>query len=217
MMVRRLMVGVGLLLLAAEARAERTQVYSVQGADCASCLDDVRKELKTIKGIGKVEVDRLKVEVTVRMDDAVTDEVVLAAIGRTEKGLKGVVGAGHGSYLAFNPYPAGADVQTLTTDGAAQGALQKKRVDGKYTVFDLYADWCGPCRLVDEKLRAIAGSRSDVAVRRLNVVDFESPLAREMGPSFDTLPYVVVFTPRGKKVEIVGADFAKLEKALGTP
>ena len=56
-----------------------------------------------------------------------------------------------------------------------------------------------------------------MAVRRLDVVDFDSPLARELGSSFETLPYVVVYTPKGKKVAIVGTDFDKLDKALRTP
>jgi hypothetical protein len=59
--------------------------------------------------------------------------------------------------------------------------------------------------------------RPDLAVRKLNVRDFDTPLARELGPAFDTLPYLVVVTPKGKKIEIAGVDFEKLEKALRTP
>jgi copper chaperone CopZ/thiol-disulfide isomerase/thioredoxin len=215
---RTLGAGVGLfLLLAAPARAERTQVYSIQGADCATCAEDIKKELKKVKGVGKVEFDKHKVEISARLEDGVTDDVVLAAVERAGHGLKAVVGPGQGSYLAFADYPAGADVQTLTRDGAAVGPLDKLRVPDKYTVFDVFAEWCGPCRVVDERLRKVTAERRDVAVRRLDVVDFDSPLARELGSSFETLPYVVVYTPRGKKVAISGTDFDKLDKALRTP
>ena len=88
---------------------------------------------------------------------------------------------------------------------------------GKYTVFDVYADWCGPCRVVDEQLRKVVTDRKDVAVRKLNVRDFDTALARELGPAFETLPYVVVLTPKGKRIEIAGTDFEKLDKALKTP
>ncbi|HEV7500600.1 MAG TPA: thioredoxin family protein, partial [Vicinamibacteria bacterium] len=74
--------------------------------------------------------------------------------------------------------------------------------------------WCGPCRIVDERLRAIATARKDVAIRKLNVVEFESPLAKELGPRVDSLPYVIVFTPSGKRIDIAGADLALLDKAL---
>ena len=81
-------------------------------------------------------------------------------------------------------------------------------------MFDVYADWCGPCRAVDDRLREVVASRPDVAVRKLNVVEFETPLAKELGPRLEALPYVVVFTPSGKRVDIAGADMAKLDKAL---
>lgn len=114
-------------------------------------------------------------------------------------------------------YPPGADLAVLTKDGSAVGGLEKHRVEGKYTVFDIYAEWCGPCRLVDDRLREIVAARSDVAVRKLNVVDFDTPLARELGPSFEALPYVVVFSPRGKRADIQGLDFEKLDKTLRVP
>jgi thiol-disulfide isomerase/thioredoxin len=199
-----------LLLAASAARAERVQVYSIQGADCATCGDKVRIELKKVKGVKKAEFDMHKVELTVRMEDGVPDSVVLAAAERA--GLRAVVGPGQGSYLPHETYPAGADVIELNKDGAAVGPLEKLRVPDKFTVFDVYADWCGPCRDVDARLREIVATRQDVAVRKLNVVDFDSPLGRELG--VEILPYVVVFTPEGKKTEIRGAELGKIDKAL---
>src|SRR4026208_2291430 len=79
------------------ARAERVQVFSVQGADCANCGDKIKKALKPIKGVKKADFDMQKVEVTVRLEDDVTDEIVMAAIETT--GLKALPGAGKGSYL----------------------------------------------------------------------------------------------------------------------
>jgi hypothetical protein len=70
---------------------------------------------------------------------------------------------------------------------------------------------------VDARLREIITQRADVAVRRLNVVDFDTPLASELGPDFQALPYLIVFTPSGKRVDIHGADFGRLDKALARP
>ena len=204
-----------LMLAAAPSFAERVQVFSVQGADCAECADKIRGELKKTKGVGKVEFDKQKVELTVKLDDGVADDAVVAAVERA--GFKAMVGSGHGAYLPHPEYPAGADVQWLSRDGSAVGPLPKLRAAAKYTVFDVYADWCGPCRLVDARLREILGQRTDVAVRRLNVVSFETPLAGELGPDFQALPYLIVFSPSGKRTDIEGADFAKLDKALSRP
>ena len=204
-----------LLSLAGTAQADRTQVFSIQGADCGRCGDEIKDELKKVQGVKKAEFDVHKVELTVKLADGVPDEAVIAAVERA--GMKAVRGPGQGSYLMPAAYPSGADVAILSRDGSAVGPLDKLRVPAKYTVFDVYADWCGPCRQVDERLRKTVEARADVAVRKLNVVDFDTPLARELGARFEALPYVIVFSPAGKRTDIQGVDFDKLDRALGKP
>ena len=199
-------------LVAAPARADRVQVFSIQNADCTDCTDRLRQALKPVKGVKKTSFDVRKVELTVRLADGVGDEVVVDTVKGA--GFTAVPGAGLGGYKPQEGYPAGADVVLLSPDGRAVGSLEKLRVAGKYTVFDVYADWCGPCRLVDARLRELVGQRQDLAVRRLNVVDFDSPLSSELGPNFGALPYLIVFTPAGKRSDIEGADFARLDRAL---
>jgi thioredoxin 1 len=201
--------------LAASAAAADTRVYSITGVDCVECSNPIMTQVKKIKGVKKTEFDRQKVELTVTTDASIRDEDVLAAIARSGAGFKGTIGAGKGAYIPFGTYPPGADAVVLTHDGAAVGPLEKLRVPGKYTVFDMYADWCGPCRQVDSQLREIVAHRSDVAVRKLNVVDFSSPLAREQGDKLRALPYLVIFSPGGKRTELVGNDTRKIAAALG--
>jgi copper chaperone CopZ len=202
-------------LTAVPARAERTQVYSIQNVDCGNCGDKIKAELKKVKGVKKSEFDVQKVELKVKMEDSVTDQAVIEAVERA--GMKAIIGAGQGSYVAFPEYPPGADVVRLTSDGSAVGPLEKLRVPGKYTVFDVYADWCGPCRLIDERLREIVAERKDVAIRKLNVVNFDTPLAKELGDAFSALPYVVVFSPSGKRDDISGVNLIRLGGALSEP
>ena len=197
------------------AAADRVQVFSIQGADCGDCGEKIKKALKSVKGVKKAEFDMQKVELTVRVQDGVTDEAVMAVV--EQLGLKAVPGAGKGAYVPHEGYPPGTDVLLMSPDGRAVGSLEKQRVAGKYTVYDVYADWCAPCRLVDARLREIVTQRQDVAVRRLNVVDFETQLASELGPDFQALPYLIVFSPSGKRFDIHGADFVRLDKALGRP
>lgn len=198
------------------AHADRTQVYSVVGADCAECGGEAQAVLKKLKGVRRSSFDRDKVELTVVLADGVTDAQVVAAIRAAKKEFTLEVGPGKGAYLPPEKWPEGADVQILTRDGSAIGPLEKLRVPGKTTVFDVYADWCGPCRVVDGRLREAAATRSDLAVRKLNVVRFDTPLAKELGPRLTALPYVIVFSPSGRRTEIVGDQPAKLAAALAT-
>ncbi len=115
---------------------------------------------------------------------------------------------------AADKYPDGADVRTLTDDGSPVGPLDRLRVKEKYTVFDVYAEWCDPCRLVDDYLKELLAHRRDVVVRKLNVVTMDSPLAQELGEAFEALPYVIVFSPNGKRTEVVGFDEEGLDDAL---
>ena len=214
---KTLLVALSVVLLAPTAYADRSQVYSITGVDCVDCSNPIKAQVKKIKGVKKIAFDMNKVELTVSMDDHVTDAAVVAAIAGAGSGFAATVGPGKGAYIPFGKYPAGADVVALTDNGSAVGPLEKLRVAGKYTVFDLYADWCGPCRVVDNELRSILEGRTDIAVRKLNVVDFKSPLAREQGGRLRGLPYLVIFSPTGKRTELVGAATNKLSAALSTP
>ena len=91
------------------------------------------------------------------------------------------------------------------------GPLDALRVTGKFpssTSTRTGADLPGRGRAAAED----RAERRTVAVRKLSVVDFDSPLAVELG--VDILPYVIVFTPEGKKTEIRGAELGKIDKAL---
>ncbi|HTM57114.1 MAG TPA: thioredoxin domain-containing protein [Candidatus Udaeobacter sp.] len=201
-----------MFLAARPALADRVQVFSMQGADCVECGLTVVDRLHKVKGVRHAEFDKQKVELRVKLADRTPDDVVLKTIAAA--GYQGFVGAGRGAYLPHPEYPAGADVRLVSKDGSAVGPLDQLRVPGKYTVLDVYADWCGPCRVVDSKLRDLIGRRSDLAVRKLNVVDFDSPLARQLGSRLRALPHVIVFTPSGRRIEFEGAEPAKLDAAL---
>jgi thiol-disulfide isomerase/thioredoxin len=66
-------------------------------------------------------------------------------------------------------------------------------VPGKITVFDFWAPWCEPCGVVDHELAEVVRRHpDDIAVRKVNIVEVDSPAARRyLGPA--TLPHLKVF------------------------
>jgi thiol-disulfide isomerase/thioredoxin len=193
------------------AFADRQKAFVVRQEDGSYCEEDILVEMKKVKGVKKYRFDRASLELRVTMAEGVSDQVVLDAIKRARARCSMEMGDAHG---APSTYSKNADVKVLSKKGESIGSLKRHLVPGKYTVFDVYADWCAPCQRVDRKLREITATRQDVAVRKLNIVDFNTPLVRELGPKLKALPYLVVFDPKGKRTDIIGGSTDQLAATL---
>jgi thiol-disulfide isomerase/thioredoxin len=66
---------------------------------------------------------------------------------------------------------------------------------GKWTVFDFWASWCEPCKTLDADLRKLAATDPTIAVRRVNIVDFDSPIAIQELRGVSALPHVRIVGP----------------------
>ena len=113
------------------------------------------------------------------------------------------------------PLPAGADLVELSKEGEDVTSLEAHAVPGKVTLFDFYAVWCAPCRKIDAHVFALLGKRQDLALRKLNVVSWETPLAGRYLKDVPNLPYVVVYGKDDKRVDTVaGLDLPALDRAI---
>jgi thiol-disulfide isomerase/thioredoxin len=113
------------------------------------------------------------------------------------------------------PLPAGADLVELSKQGEDVPSLDGHAVKGKVTLFDFYAVWCAPCRKVDAHVFPILAQRSDLAVRKLNMVSWETPLAERYLKNIPSLPYVVVYGKDGKRIRAIsGLDLDALDRTI---
>lgn len=102
--------------------------------------------------------------------------------------------------------PQEGDVVTLAKPGE-EVDLAANLVAGKFTIYDFYADWCPPCRALDVELRGMAARHENLAVRRVDIVDWTTPVVKQHG--FESLPFIVLFGPDGQ--EIARGDRALFE------
>ncbi len=90
-----------------------------------------------------------------------------------------------------------------------KSALQRAAKEKKLVMVDLYADWCGPCRMLDRltftNADVQAALAKDFVAAKVNIEG--SKENRELAVQLNTeaIPHIVFFDSSGKKLsEIVG-------------
>lgn len=220
MMRRSLSSALAALALAACSGAQpiptdaKLTVISLERIDCSDCGDKIVSDLRERPGVYAASFDRRKAEISVTASasfDVFTQVRKLAA----QDGFEAILGAGKGEYIDHMPFPEGADVLTVAKDGQDVADITPHLAKGKVTVVDFSATWCGPCRKIDQHMVEVLGSRKDVAYRRLDIGDWDTPLARRWLANVPQLPYVIVFDKTGKAVDqITGPDLDRLDRAI---
>nr|ALG35748.1 thioredoxin-like protein-1 [Inonotus obliquus] len=81
----------------------------------------------------------------------------------------------------------------------------------KPTVFDFWATWCGPCRVISPIFEKLSESTGDVEFYKVDV-DEASDIAQEVG--IRAMPTFVLFKNGSKVDELVGANPAALQASL---
>ena len=92
----------------------------------------------------------------------------------------------------------------------AQVDINQYLAFGNVTVVDFYADWCGPCRRLSPSLEQMASRDSDVALRKIDIVNWRTPVVQQF--NIHSTPHVNVYDRSGRLVgTVVGVDFEKVK------
>ncbi|XP_061183825.1 uncharacterized protein LOC133192013 [Saccostrea echinata] len=83
--------------------------------------------------------------------------------------------------------------------------------EGKLTVVDFYATWCGPCRMIAPKIEEMEKENPDVNFVKVDV-DENSETAEACGIS--AMPTFHFYKNGEKLDEVVGADEGKLRECV---
>jgi thiol-disulfide isomerase/thioredoxin len=190
----------------------RQHVLSVRALRSGDVLVESASLLEDIQGVHRADPDLVRGEIKVWTRAEVDTATLVAALAG--RGLDAVGHAGEGTFLPPPGFAPTADARIITLKGEDLDDLAPFAVPGKVTVFDFYADWCGPCRMLDGHLQQITSARDDVAIRKLNIVDFNSPLASHF--VHGSIPLLVIFNRAGHRMgELRGNDPRRIALGLG--
>lgn len=192
----------------------RRTVISLQKIDCSECGDQIVADLRERPGVYGATFDKLSAEVRV---DASASFDVFTAVRQlsAHQGFQAILGEGQGRYLDEPPYPSGADVKTISKGGDEVPELTLAVVTGKITIVDFTASWCRPCHQIDAHMAKVLAGRSDLAYRRIQIGDWDTPVAQRYLKNVSQLPFVIVYDAAGVKVkELAGLDLPSLDAAI---
>lgn len=202
-------------LAAAATLHADTFSFAVVGIDCAACAPPIVRALESVEGVKSAKIDVAAKTATVDVPAGFDKQQLRAALSNA--GFEAVFPGESNTGIA--PLPADV-VKTLDIVAYTDG----KRVDiakilapGKITIVDFYADWCGPCNVLEARLQRYMQNKKSLAVRRVDIGHWDNAAAKQATElRAEALPYIRVYDAKGKFVSAVtGGMWDEVLAAIG--
>ena len=186
------------LLLATDASAAKL-TFTVVGIDCQECSKPITKILSSVDGVSKPALDWKKGIASVQVPPRFDVEKIRTALQK--QGFEAIFQGEKRRDLQPLPEAVRKTLDIKTYPGTKKIELASILAPGKITILDFYADWCGPCHVVDARLQHLLQGNPALAVRRLDVGKWDNAVAKQATAlGAEALPYVRVYDANGKFV-----------------
>ena len=94
----------------------------------------------------------------------------------------------------------------IISNGGQQVDLPSLLAEGKVTIVDFCAEWCGPCRQLGPRLEQLTQNEPDVVLLKIDIENWSTPVVQQFG--IRSVPNVRVFDRTGKQRGDATSDFS---------
>lgn len=177
-----------------------TLTFRVIGIDCPACAPPIVKALRSVDGVTNAKVDAKKGTATVEVPPDFDRERLRSAISNA--GFDAIFPGEQRKEMEALPADVVKTLDIVAYDGKKAVDIDAITPDGKITIVDFYADWCGPCRVLETRLQRYMQAHPNLALRRVNIGRWDNAAAKQATKEFraEALPYVRVYDAHGKFV-----------------
>lgn len=206
--------GIIFLFTLTAVMAQEKVKFKVEGWSCQSCANSTASALNKLDGIKDVKATFDDSSVTLTSDGSVSEEDLRKVIAD----------------LNFQAFFEGESITEPLTDIEKEGLdiefikggekldFKAHLTNGKLTIFDFYAGWCGPCKLYSPKLeRLVFENPVRLSLKKVDVVDWKSELAKQLTKQYKlpALPFTLIFDDKGKLIgRVEGNDIETVRKNI---
>jgi hypothetical protein len=189
-------------------------VLSLHEIEDSHVGEDLEGFFSTRSEVYEASFERRRAELTVVAQRGFDAFAVAQKVAKQD-GYTLFLGAGKGSYVGWmQPHPR-FDVKVLVSDGRDYPKLAAAAVPGKVTVALFVARWSKNSRELYEYLLEVMLEEPRLALRLLQVVEMNSPLAGRHLQGVVELPFSVVFDPKGTELDrFAGDDRRRMDMLL---
>ncbi len=203
----------GLAFRAEERPVTGKSEFVVAGMSCSGCARYATEALERISGLTDAAVDFESERATIKANRRITKKEIREALGVL--GFEARFTGNPVVKLLSEEQKAHLDIQ-IVSDGEVF-RLRDYLAPGKITIFDYWAEWCGPCHLLSPKLEYLLLQYPNLALRKIEISDWESKVAKQTTKEFGlaALPYVRIYGPKGELLgEVQGNQIEKVERII---
>ena len=193
---------------------QKTFEFTIEGMTCQGCVNTATQTLKKVKGVDSVSVDLDSKRAFVVTDSNVTTADLKKSL-ESETNFEALFSGETLPQPLTEKEKEGLDIKTIK--GGDKINFKDHFTEGKITIFDFYADWCGPCRVFSPKAERLLLLYDNLALRKVDIVDWKSALAKQLTKDYKmpALPFTLIFDDKGKFLgKVEGNDIEKVKEII---